>query len=132
EQMRAEDALASPDHGVTAARDGEKITVDYGGGLTMHVLERVDRRNGMIAVEAMSEDVPGMKSLVLYTMTDRGRGGTEIEFLERAWNAPLGVMAGYWLSGVLEDFARSHRDRIEGRPPVSIRDLMTRQSQWPD
>lgn len=132
EQMRAEHALASPEDGVTVARDGEKITVDYGGGLKMNVVERVDRRNGIIALEAMSADVPGMTSLALHTIRDDGRGGADIEFLERVWNAPLGVMAAYCLSGVLPDFARSHRDRIEGRHAVSVRDQMMRQNQRPN
>lgn len=128
EQMRAENSLACPAHGVSLTRDGEKITVDYGAGATMEVIERVDRRNGIIVMEAQSEDVPGMTSIALYTVRGDGQGGSELEILERAWNAPVGVMAAYALSGILEDYGRSHRDRIEGRPAVSIRDLMMRQA----
>ena len=57
-------------------------------------------------------------------------GQRQSEFLNYALAGAS--MAELVLSGVLEDFARSHRDRIEGRPPVSIRDLMTRQNHMPD
>lgn len=109
-------------------REGDIYTIRLKSGSEIQVEETIDQGGLRISTISGYPQRPGAVSYAVTTFAPSARG-VSMRMDDEVSNECVSRIVMYWFGDIVADAASSHRDRIEGRRPVSVRDARIAEHQ---